>query len=89
MRFIISRMSNRTAPPVENCREVGKTEFGDPVYGVDANTIEELMSYCQRARSSSPGNVGLILWKQPPPSMSLPPEFDGIPVIEIYDEIIS
>lgn len=89
MRFIISRMSNRQAPPVEHARDVGRTEFGDPVYGVDVNTLEELLSYITRARSSSPGNVGLIVWKQPPPAMSLPPEFEQIPVIEIYDDIIS
>jgi hypothetical protein len=89
MRFIISRMSNKQAPPVETAREVGRTEFGDPVYGVDANTIEELMSFITRARSSSPGNVGLILWKQAPPAMSLPPELEQIPAIEIYDDIIA
>lgn len=89
MRFVIFRMSNRQAPPVEHAREVGKTDFGDPVYGVDINTIEELLNHATRARSSSPGNVGLILWKTAPQSLSLPAEFENIPVIEIYDEIIS
>lgn len=89
MRFVLSRMSKRTAPPMEGALEVGKTLFGDPVYGVEVNTIDEVLNLATRARTSSPGNVGVILWKVAPQSMSLPPELEEMPLIEIYDEIIS
>jgi hypothetical protein len=89
MRFLISRLSNKKAPPMEGAREVGRTLFGDPVYGVEANTIEELLNLATRSRTSAPGDVGLIVWKKAPQSMSLPPELEDYAVVEIYDEIIA
>lgn len=74
---------------MEGAREVGRTLFGDPVYGVEANTIEELFNLATRARSSAPGDVGLIVWRRAPQSMSLPPELEDVAVVEIYDDIIS
>lgn len=87
MQFVIIRLSNKTAAPMEGARQVGQTLFDDPVYAVEANTIDELLALATRARSSAPGDVGLVLWKRAPQGLSLPPELEHMAVVEIYDDI--
>lgn len=87
MQFVIMRLSDKCAAPFESAQKAGETPFGDAVYVVEADSIEDLMKLATRSRTSSPGDVGLIVWRKAPPSMCLPPELENLPAIEIYDEI--
>lgn len=90
MHFVVFRMSDKEAkqaPPLPNAQPAGQTLFGDPVFVVQANTIEELLNLCQRSRTSAPGDIGLVLWRKAPQAMSLPPELENLPAIEIFDQI--
>jgi hypothetical protein len=89
MKFIISRLSDRQSPPVAAAKLVGKTLFDDPVYAIEVNTIDELLQLCARSQTSAPGDIGLLLWRRAPQSASLTDEFDGMPMVEIYDELPS
>lgn len=88
MQFIISRLSSKLAPPFEGAIQIGKTQFDDPVYGVEANSIDELLRLATRSRTSAPGDVGLIVWPRAPQSLALPPELERLPVLQIYDDVI-
>lgn len=87
MQFVIIRLSDKQSQPMESARRAGETLFGDPVYVVEANNLDELMKLATRSKTSAPGDVGLIVWRRAPQSLSLPPEFEEFPVVEIYDEI--
>lgn len=87
MQFLITRLSDKKNPPIEAARRVGETLFGDPVYGVEVPTLEDLMKLMSRAKTSAPGDIGLVMWRRPPQSMSLPPELEQYPLVEIYDDV--
>lgn len=87
MQFVIMRLSDKCAAPFESATKAGETLFGDPVYVVEANSIDDLMRLATRSRTSSPGDIGLIVWRKAPQSMCLPPELEELPAVEIYDEI--
>ena len=87
MQFVIMRLSDKCAAPFESAQKAGDTLFGDAVYVVEVDSIEDLMKLATRSCTSSPGDVGLILWRKAPPSMCLPAELENLPAVEIYDDI--
>lgn len=87
MKFLITRLSNKKAQPVEWATQVGQTLFGDPVFGIDVNSIEDLMKLITRAKTSAPGDVGLVLWRKAPQGMSLTDDLEQFPLLEIYDDV--
>ena len=87
MQFLITRLSDKNAPPVPRARLVGYTLFEDPVYGIEIASLEELLTLAGRAPTSGPGDVGVTVWKKAPPGMSLPPDLGEYPLIEIYDDV--
>jgi hypothetical protein len=87
MRFLIVRLSDKKSLPAESAQRVGETQFGDPVYGVDVASLEDLMKLMTRAKTSAPGDIGMVVWRKPPQGMSLPPELEQYPLLEIYDDV--
>lgn len=87
MQFVIVRMSDKTGQPLPAAKPAGETLFGDPVFVVEANTIDDLLNLATRSKTSSPGDIGLVIWRKAPQAMSLPPELEELPAVEIYDEI--
>jgi hypothetical protein len=87
MRFLITRLSDKKHEPIEGAQQVGNTLFGDPVFGIDVTSLEDLLKLATRAKTSAPGDVGLVLWKKGQQGMSLPEDLEPYPVIEIYDDV--
>jgi hypothetical protein len=87
MRFVLVRLSDRKSLPVPQARRIGQTMFGDPVYGVEVTTLEEAMQLAVRSPASAPGDIAVTLWRKAPPGLSLPPELEDLPLIEIYDDL--
>lgn len=87
MRFLITRLSNKKQQPVEGAQQVGNTLFGDPVFGIEVNSLDDLLKLATRAPTSAPGDIGLVLWRRGQQGMSLPEDLEPYPVIEIYDDV--
>jgi hypothetical protein len=87
MKFLIMRLSDKKSQPVEGAERVGETLFGDPVYGIELGSLDDLMKVATRARTSAPGDVGLVVWKKAQQGMSLTEDLEQYPVVEIYDDV--
>ena len=87
MQFVISRLSNKKGAPLPQAKMIGKTLFDDPVYGIEVNSLDDLMKLAVRAPTSAPGDVAVTVWKKAPPGMSLPADLENLPLIEIYDDV--
>jgi hypothetical protein len=87
MKFLITRLSDKKNSPVEGAQQVGETLFGDPVFGIEVNSLEDLMKMATRARTSAPGDIGLVVWRKAQQGMSLPEDLEQFPVVEIYDDV--
>lgn len=85
--FLVIRLSDKKNTPVEGAQRVGNTLFGDPVFGVAVNSLDDLMRLATRAKTSAPGDVGLVVWRKAPQGMSLPDDLEQYPLIEIYDDV--
>jgi hypothetical protein len=87
MQFLVVRLSDKKNVPVEGAQRVGDTLFGDPVFGITVQSLEDLMRLCTRAKTSAPGDIGLVVWRKAPQGMSLPDNLEQYPLIEIYDDV--